>query len=93
LEALSPNSFPIQITRPEFMRRMREMSMMQGMDSNFPEYYNVVINSNHPMVSEILSQNDNNKAEQLYNLARLQQGMLKGADLTQFVNNALNWIK
>lgn len=93
LEALSPNSFPIQITRPEFMRRMREMSMMQGMDSNFPEYYNVVINSNHPMVSEILSQNDDNKAEQLYNLARLQQGMLKGADLTQFVNNALNWIK
>jgi molecular chaperone HtpG len=93
LEALSPNSFPIQITRPEFMRRMREMSMMQGMDSNFPEYYNVVINSNHPLVSEILSQNDNNKAEQLFNLARLQQGMLKGADLTQFVNNALNWIK
>ena len=93
LEALSPNSFPIQITRPEFMRRMREMSMMQGMDSSFPEYYNVVINSNHPLVSEILSQNDNSRAEQLFNLARLQQGMLKGADLTQFVNNALNWIK
>src|SRR5690606_33935429 len=54
LEALSPETFPVMITRPEFMRRMREMSMMQGLDSNFPEYYNVVVNSNHPLIGEIL---------------------------------------
>ncbi len=93
LEALSPTAFPIQITRPEFMRRMREMSMMQGLDSNFPEYYNVVVNSNHPLMSEIIKNNDGDKAAQLFDLARLQQGMLKGADLTSFVNKALEWIK
>jgi molecular chaperone HtpG len=93
LEALSPTTFPLQITRPEFMRRMREMSMMQGLDSNFPEYYNVVVNSNHPLMSEILKNNDGEKATQLFDLARLQQGMLKGAELTSFVNKALGWMK
>jgi molecular chaperone HtpG len=69
------------------------MSMMQGLDSNFPEYYNVVVNSNHPLMSEILKNSDGQKAAQLFDLARLQQGMLKGADLTSFVNKALDWIK
>lgn len=93
LESLSPTAFPIQVTRPEFMRRMREMSMMQGLDSGFPEYYNVVLNSNHPLMSEILKSNDSEKAAQLFDLARLQQGMLKGPELTNFVTKALNWIK
>jgi len=93
LEAMSPSGFPVQITRPEFMRRMREMSAMQGMDSGFPEFYNVVVNSNHPLVSEILKQKDETKAKQLFDLARLQQGMLKGSELTQFVTNALDWLK
>jgi len=93
LEAMSPSVFPVQITRPEFMRRMREMSAMQGMDAGFPEFYNVVVNSNHPLVSEILKQNDETKAKQLFDLARLQQGMLKGSELTQFVTNALDWLK
>ncbi len=93
LEAMSPSGFPVQITRPEFMRRMREMSAMQGMDAGFPEFYNVVVNSNHPFVSEILKQKDETKAKQLFDLARLQQGMLKGSELTQFVSNALDWLK
>lgn len=93
LEAMSPSGFPVQITRPEFMRRMREMSAMQGMDAGFPEFYNVVVNSNHPLVSEILKQKDETKAKQLFDLARLQQGMLKGSELTQFVTNALDWLK
>ena len=93
LEALSPETFPVLITRPEFMRRMREMSMMQGLDSNMPEYYNVVVNSNHPLIAEILENNDGAKAYQLFNLARLQQGMLKGSELTNFVTAALQWLK
>ena len=93
LEALSPETFPVLITRPEFMRRMREMSMMQGLDSNMPEYYNVVVNSNHPLITEILENKDGSKAYQLFNLARLQQGMLKGNELTNFVAEALNWLK
>ena len=93
LEALSPETFPVLITRPEFMRRMREMSMMQGLDSNMPEYYNVVVNSNHPLIAEILENNDGAKAYQLFNLARLQQGPLKGSELTNKVTAALQWLK
>jgi len=92
LEALSPDSFPLMITRPEFMRRMQEMSMLQGGNNNMPEFFNLVVNSNHPLISSILESKDANKAKQLYQLAQLQQGMLKGADLTNFVQQALSWM-
>ncbi len=93
IESRSPEAFPIMITRPEFMRRMQEMSALQGMGTDIPTYYNVVVNSNHPMVSEILTNQDSEKARQLFNLARLQQGMLRGSELTDFVNKALSWMK
>ncbi|AFC23693.1 molecular chaperone HtpG [Saprospira grandis] len=92
LEALSPDSFPLMITRPEFMRRMQEMSMLQGGNNNMPEFFNLVVNSNHPLISSILESKDADKAKQLYQLAQLQQGMLKGADLTNFVQQALSWM-
>ncbi|EJF54090.1 molecular chaperone of HSP90 family [Saprospira grandis DSM 2844] len=92
LEALAPDSFPLMITRPEFMRRMQEMSMLQGGNNNMPEFFNLVVNSNHPLISSILESKDADKAKQLYQLAQLQQGMLKGADLTQFVQQALSWM-
>lgn len=92
LEALSPDSFPLMITRPEFMRRMQEMSMLQGGNNNMPEFFNLVVNSNHPLISSILESKDADKAKQLYQLAQLQQGMLKGADLTHFVQQALSWM-
>lgn len=94
-EALSPDDQPVIITKPEFMRRMREMSAMQGMSmGNMPENYNVVVNTNHPIVAGKLL-NAENEGEQgevakyLYNLALLNQGMLKGADLTAFINTSL----
>lgn len=92
LEALSPDSFPLMITRPEFMRRMQEMSMLQGGNNNMPEFFNLVVNSNHPLISSILESKDADRAKQLYQLAQLQQGMLKGADLTHFVQQALSWM-
>lgn len=93
LESRSPEAFPIMITRPEFMRRMQEMSALQGMGAEMPSYYNVVVNSNHPMIGDILKAKDNDKARKLFNLARLQQGMLRGSELTDFVSNALSWMK
>jgi len=94
LEALSPNDLPIMITRPEFMRRMREASQMQGMDMNsMPDYHNVVINTNHEAISMILGNKDEDKAKYLYNLARLHQGMLTGVELTAFVKRAVDFIK
>lgn len=98
MEALSPDDQPVIITKPEFMRRMREMSVMQGMAmGNMPEMFNVVVNTNHPIVSSKLL-NAENEAEQsevakyLYNLALLNQGMLKGADLTTFINKSLGFL-
>jgi molecular chaperone HtpG len=98
MEALSPDDQPVIITKPEFIRRMREMSVMQGMAmGNMPEMFNVVVNTNHPIVGGKLL-NAENEAKQsevakyLYNLALLNQGMLKGADLTTFINKSLGFL-
>ena len=94
MEALSPNDLPIMITRPEFMRRMQEMSAMQGMQMNtMGDMYNVVINTNHEVVSDVLKSNDESKAQHLYDLARLHNGMLKGAELTNFVKKSVDLMK
>ncbi len=98
LKGMSPNDQPVYITRPEFMRRMKEMQMIQGSGlGDFPESYNVVVNANHPLVAEkILNTTDTAEREKLvshlYDLARLNQGMLKGKELTAFINKSLSLI-
>ncbi len=93
LKALSPEDQPVLITKPEFMRRMREMSGLQGMDlGNMPDSYNVVVNTNHPLICEKLLRSKKKQGElakHLYSLALLNQNMLKGADLTEFVKNSI----
>jgi len=93
LEAMSPNDLPIVITRPEFMRRMQEMSAMQGMEMNMGEMYNVVVNTNHSLVGSILEGEDESKAKHLFDLARLHNNMLKGAELTSFVKKSVDLMK
>jgi molecular chaperone HtpG len=93
LEALSPNDLPIVITRPEFMRRMQEMSAMQGMNMNMGDMYNVVINTNHEVVGTVLKEGDEQKGQHLYDLARLQNGLLKGAELTAFIKKSVDLMK
>lgn len=97
-KAMSPDDQPIVITRPEFMRRMMEMQAMQGMGmGNFPDSYNVVVNTNNPLVADKLLklEGDEKKdlAKYLVDLAKLNQNMLKGADLTAFINKSLNFVK
>ncbi len=99
LKALSPEDLPVVITRPEFMRRFKEMQMMQGsgMDA-FPDSWNAVINTNHPLVSEkLLRMRSDEKKETfagyLVDLARLNQGMLKGSELTTFINNSIRFLE
>ena len=61
----------------------------------FPETYNLVVNTNHPKISEVLSAKDadqSGKAKQLTDLAMLSQGMLKGEALTNFVNRSIELI-
>jgi len=98
-KAMSPEDLPVVITRPEFMRRMMEMQKMQGMDTGaFPDTYNVVVNTNHDLIAnKLLGMKKAEKktafVKHLYNLALLNQGMLKGADLTKFINSSIDFLK
>ncbi len=98
-KAMSPEDLPVVITRPEFMRRMMEMQKMQGMDtSGFPDTYNVIVNTNHDLIANKLvgmkkAEKKSAFVKHLYNLALLNQGMLKGADLTKFINSSIDFLK
>jgi molecular chaperone HtpG len=95
-KALNPDDLPVQITRPEFMRRMKEMQMMQGMKMDgFPDSVNIVVNTNHKIINEqILHQSDetvrNETMKYLIQLAKLQAGMLTGAELNAFVAKSID---
>ena len=99
LRPLSPDDHPVLITRPEFMRRMKEMQMMQGMNlGDMPDAHNVIVNSNHELVAKkILGMKSNDKKERfakyLYNLARLNQNMLKGEELNEFIKTSIEFLK
>lgn len=93
--ALAPDDLPVTITRPEFLRRMKEMQALHGMGGgDFLDAYNVVVNTNHPLVATKLVKTENadeqaGLAQYLYEVALLQQGMLRGEALTKFVEKTL----
>jgi molecular chaperone HtpG len=95
LESLQAEQLPVIITREEWMRRMKEMSKMGGgmnFYGNLPETFKVSLNGNHPLLKKILLADVEQQpklAKQAYHLALLAQGMLKGADLTAFVNRSV----
>jgi len=99
MRPLSPDDHPVMITKPEFMRRMAEMQAMQGMQmGNMPEMHNIVVNSNHPLITDkLLSKMANDKkqrfAKYLYNLARLNQNMLKGEEMSEFIKTSIEFLK
>ncbi|SNR44823.1 molecular chaperone HtpG [Lutibacter agarilyticus] len=101
LEAMDSNANPFMITQPEFMRRMKEMQAtggggMMGM-GNFPEMYNLVVNTNNDLVGEILNTKTKKKQERLiqqaFDLAKLSQGLLKGQELTEFIKRSFQMVK
>jgi molecular chaperone HtpG len=101
LEPMDSNAAPFMITQPEFMRRMKEMSQtggggMFGM-GNFPEMYNLVVNSNSELATTILNTEDKSVQESLVkqalDLAKISQGLLKGEELTAFVKRSFELIK
>ena len=99
LEAMDSNANPFIITQPEFMRRMKEMSQTGGGGfmgmSNFPEMYNLVVNTNNDLMQKIL--NAKSKKEEYVNqaldLAKLSQHLLKGEDLTKFIKRSFELMK
>ena len=101
LEPMDSTAAPFIITQPEFMRRMKEMSQtggggMFGM-GNFPEMYNLVVNSNSELATTILNTPDKSAQESLIkqalDLAKISQGLLKGEELTAFVKRSFELIK
>ncbi len=101
LEAMDSNASPFIITVPEFMRRMKEMSAsggggMMGM-GNLPEMYNLVVNTNHELVGEILRTKTSKKRDRLisqsFDLAKLSQNLLHGEDLTNFIKRSYELVK
>ncbi len=100
LEAMSSDASPFMITQPEFMRRMKEMQQTGGggmFGGGFPEMYNLIVNVNHELISEILNTKTKKKQERLINqsldLARLSQNLLKGKELTDFIKRSYEMIK
>ncbi len=96
-ESMNSSESPIIITQPEFIRRMMEQQRMGGggFFGAFPEKYNIVINSNHNKITEILhaeGDEKNQKVKQLTDLALLSQGMLTGSSLNEFIERSIELV-
>ena len=96
LEDLESTDAPFIITQPEFMRRMKDMQAtggggMFGM-GNFPEMYNLVVNTNSDLAGKILatesSDEKSSQIRQALDLAKLSQNLLKGKELTDFIQRS-----
>lgn len=97
-QPMSADAAPFMITKPEFMRRMKEMSAhggggMFGM-GNLPDMYNLVVNTNSVLVHSLLSTDDkekqNKQIKQALDIAKLSQNLLKGEELTAFVKRSFD---
>jgi len=99
LQAMDSEASPFIITQPEFMRRMKDMQNSGGnsMFGNMPEMYNLIVNTNNKLISDILNTKTKNKKERLIkqslDLAKLSQNLLKGEDLTKFIKRSFDLIK
>lgn len=97
IKGLSKETAPVVATRPEFMRRMKDLAAMNGQMGGFyagmPDEVTLTINGNHPIYQNILAEQDKEKQEKivhnLADLALLSQGLLKGNNLTDFINRSV----
>ena len=100
MESLESDDAPMLITQSEWMRRYKEMAQTSGGGMGFygemPESYNLVVNVNHPLIEQVLHEEDADKQKQLVHqltdLALLANGLLKGEALTEFVKRSIKMI-
>ena len=101
LESMDSNENPFIITNPEFMRRMKEMQQSGGGGmfgaGNMPEMFNLVVNTNSDLISQIINTKTKKKQERLItqslDLAKLSHGLLSGKELTNFIKRSFDIIK
>ena len=94
---LNETDAPVEVIQNEFMRRMKEMSAMNGMSmwGGMPDSYTLMLNANSPVIAGLVDKNEEeqkNTIKQLYDLARLSKNLLKGKDLNEFVKRSFNEI-
>ncbi len=97
VKGLHPETPPVMATRPEFTRRMKDMASVSGpmgsFYANMPDEVTITVNGNHPIYQKILSENESSiqqkQVRNLADLALLSQGLLKGNDLTAFINRSV----
>ena len=102
VKGLNPETPPVIATRPEFMRRMKDMAQhggggMGSFYGNMPEEVTLTVNGNHSIYKNILREEDNEKQQKevrnLTDLALLSQGLLKGSELTNFINRSVEMME
>jgi len=98
-ESLRETDQPMLITRPEFMRRMKDMSALgggAGFYGTLPDMHNLVVNTNHPLIVKIVHESDPAVKKKLIrqstDLALLSQGLLKGESLSTFIKRSVELI-
>ncbi|MCW3079263.1 molecular chaperone HtpG [Segetibacter sp.] len=97
VKGLSTDAPPVVATRPEFMRRMKDMGAMGGgmasWYANMPDEVTLTVNGNHKIYQALLKEDDTQMQEKqvknLADLALLGQGLLKGNALTSFINRSV----
>jgi molecular chaperone HtpG len=97
VKGLSTDAPPVTATRPEQMRRMKDMATMGGGMAAFyaqmPDEVNLTVNGNHPIFGSILAESAAEKQQQLVknlgDLALLSQGLLTGKNLTDFISRSV----
>ena len=97
VKGMSPDDMPVIATRPEFMRRMKDMAALNGgmgaFYASMPDEVMLTVNGNHHVYPKILAETDSEKqqkmARNLADLALLSQGLLKGAELTHFIERSI----
>lgn len=101
IKGLSPESAPVIATRPEFMRRMKDMGAVGGGMTAFyaqmPDEVTLTVNGNHPIYQQLLKEKDSaiqqKQVRNLADLALLSQGLLKGNELTNFINRSVELLQ
>ena len=101
VKGLSQDAPPVIATRPEMMRRMKDMAHMSGPMGSFyasmPDEVEMTVNGNHPVYRKILSESNQEKAKEmvhnLADLALLSQGLLKGDKLNAFIDRSVSLLQ
>jgi len=99
LEPLAEDKDPLQLIQPEFLRRMKDMSAVGGMEymQGLGDSYTLVVNENHKLIAGLADTVDEEKRKtllhQLMDLALLSQGLLKGQKLSEFIHRSVDIIK